>query len=208
MEMLKIWGRANSINVQKVLWAADELGLKFERVDAGGAFGVTDTPQYLAMNPNKVVPTIQDGDVTIWESNSIVRYLGATYGAGKLWPADPKVRALADRWMDWQLSTISEPMRIAFWGLVRTPPEKRDMAAIGAAVKQAGELLRRLDDWLAGKRYVAGAEFSIGDIPVGCFAYRWYALPIERPELANLRGWYERLRERAPYMKHVAVPMT
>jgi glutathione S-transferase len=208
MEMLKIWGRANSINVQKVLWAADELGLKFERVDAGGAFGVTDTPQYLAMNPNKVVPTIQDGDVTIWESNSIVRYLGATYGAGKLWPSDPKVRALADRWMDWQLSTISEPMRIAFWGLVRTPPEKRDMAAIGAAAMQAGELLRRLDDWLAGKRYVAGAEFSIGDIPVGCFAYRWYALPIERPELANVRGWYERLRERAPYMKHVAVPMT
>jgi glutathione S-transferase len=208
MEMLKIWGRANSINVQKVLWAADELGLKFERVDAGGAFGVTDTPQYLAMNPNKVVPTIQDGDATIWESNSIVRYLGATYGAGKLWPSDPKVRALADRWMDWQLSTISEPMRIVFWGLVRTPPEKRDMAAIEAAAKQAGELFRRLDGWLAGKRYVAGAEFSMGDIPVGCFAYRWYALPIERPELANMRGWYERLRERAPYMKHIALPMT
>jgi glutathione S-transferase len=206
--MLTIWGRANSINVQKVLWATEECGLKFERIDAGGAFGKTDSPEYLAMNPNKVVPTIVDGSTTIWESNSCVRYLAATYAAGSLWPTDAKTRAMADRWMDWQLSTISEPMRIAFWGLVRTPPEKRDMAAIDAAAKQAGELLRRLDGWLEGKRYVAGDRFTMGDIPMGCFCYRWYALPIARPELANVKAWYERLRERPAYMKHVAVPLT
>ena len=206
--MLKIWGRNNSINVQKVLWAVDELGLKYEREDAGGAFGKTDTPEYLAMNPNSLVPTVRDGNNIMWESNSILRYLGATYGAGTLWPTDPGTRALADRWMDWQLSTISESMRVCFWGLVRTPPDKRDMAAITAAAKQAGALFGRLDGWLAGKKFVAGDNFTIGDIPVGCFAYRWNALPIERPSLPNLQAWYGRLRERAPYMKHVAVPMT
>jgi glutathione S-transferase len=206
--MLTIWGRANSINVQKALWAAEECGLKFERIDAGGAFGKTDQPEYLAMNPNRVVPTIVDGDVTIWESNTCIRYLAATYSSGNLWPTDPKVRAMGERWMDWQLSTISEPMRVTFWGLVRTPPEKRDMAAIAAAAKQAGELWKRVDEWLAGKRYLGGDRFTVGDIPLGCFCYRWYALPIERPELANVKAWYERLRERAPYMKHVALPMT
>ena len=206
--MLTIWGRANSINVQKVLWAADECGVPFERIDAGGAFGKTDQPAYLAMNPNKVVPTIIDGDTTIWESNSCVRYLAATRSSGSLWPTDPKVRAMGDRWMDWQLSTISEPMRITFWGLVRTPPEKRDMAAITAAAKQAGELWGRVDGWLAGKKYLAGDRFTMGDIPLGCFCYRWYALAIERPDLPNVRGWYERLRERPAYMKHVAIPMT
>ena len=142
---MKIWGRANSINVMKVLWAADECGLKYERTDVGGAFGGNDQKWYLDMNPNGVVPTIDDGGRVIWESNSAVRYLSAKYAAGTLWPNDPGQRSEADRWMDWQLSTISESMRVVFWGLVRTPPEKRDMAAIKKAAEDAGKLFGRLD---------------------------------------------------------------
>ena len=148
---MKIWGRANSINVQKVLWAADECGLKYDRTDVGGAFGGNDQKWYLDMNPNGVVPTIDDGGRVIWESNSAVRYLSAKYAAGTLWPNDPGQRSDADRWMDWQLSTISEPMRVCFWGLIRTPPEKRDMAAIKKAAEDAGRLFGRLDGWLEGR---------------------------------------------------------
>ena len=137
---MKIWGRANSINVMKVLWAADECGIKYDRTDVGGAFGGNDQKWYLDMNPNGVVPTIDDGGRVIWESNSAVRYLSAKYAAGTLWPNDPGQRSDADRWMDWQLSTISEAMRICFWGLIRTPAEKRDMAAIKKAAEDAGRL--------------------------------------------------------------------
>ena len=205
---MKIWGRANSINVQKVLWAADECGVKYERTDVGGAFGGNDQPWYRAMNPNGVVPTIDDGGQTIWESNSAVRYLSARYAQGSLWPLDPGERSHADRWMDWQLSTISEGMRIVFWGLVRTPEDKRDMAAIEKAASQTGELWRRLDGHLADRKYVGGARFTMGDIPVGCFVYRWYALPIERPDLENVKAWYDRLATRPAYVKNVMVKMT
>ena len=205
---MKIWGRANSINVMKVLWAADECGIAYERTDVGGAFGGNDQPWYLKMNPNGVVPTIEDGGRIIWESNSCVRYLAARYAASSLWPNDPGQRSEADRWMDWQLSTISDGMRIVFWGLVRTAPEKRDMAAIGKAAKELGALWARLDGWLQDRKYVAGQHFTMGDIPVGCFAYRWLALDIERPELKNLRAWYHRLATRPAYAKHVMVKLT
>ncbi|MBM3644378.1 MAG: glutathione S-transferase [Alphaproteobacteria bacterium] len=205
---MKIWGRANSINVQKVLWAADECGLSVERVDVGGAFGGNDQKWYLDMNPNGVVPTIDDGGRTIWESNSAVRYLATRYARGSLWSEDPGERSEADRWMDWQLSTVSECMRVIFWGLVRTPPEKRDMAAIGAAARDAGKLYGRLDAHLATHRYVAGERFTMGDIPVGCFAYRYFALDVERPALPHLRAWYERLMTRPAYARHVAIKMT
>ncbi len=205
---MKIWGRANSINVMKVLWAADECGVKYEREDVGGAFGGNDQPWYLKMNPNGVVPTIEDGGRIIWESNSCVRYLAARYGAGSLWPNDPGERSEADSWMDWQLSTISEGMRVVFWGLIRTPPEKRDMAAIGKAAKELGGLWSRLDGWLADRKYVAGQHFTMGDIPVGCMAYRWFALDIERPDLKNVHAWYDRLATRPAYAKHIMVKLT
>jgi glutathione S-transferase len=144
----------------------------------------------------------------IWESNSAVRYLAAKYAAGTLWPTDPGQRSEADRWMDWQLSTLSESMRIVFWGLVRTPTEKRDMAAIKKAAEQAGKLFGRLDAHLADRRYVAGQHFTIGDIPVGCFVYRWQALDIERPPLKNVRAWYDRLTTRPAYAKHIMVKLT
>jgi len=206
--MLKILGRKSSSNVQKVLWCCAELGIAFERQDIGGDFGKNDEPAYLALNPNGRVPTIDDDGFVLWESNVIVRYLSAKYAAGSLWPNDPGQRSEADRWMDWQNSTINGPMRDVFWGLVRTPPEKRDMAAINKAAAEAGKLFGRLDEKLAGKLYVAGQHFTMGDIPVGCFAHRWFALPIERPDLKNVKAWYERLKTRPAYAKHVMPPLT
>jgi glutathione S-transferase len=205
---MKIWGRANSINVQKVLWAADECGLKYEREDVGGPFGGNDQPWYLKMNPNGIVPTIDDGGRIVWESNSCVRYLVAKYAAGTLWPNDPGQRSEADRWMDWQLSVIARGMTTIFWGLVRTAPDKRDMAAINEAVAETGKLWARLDGHLAERKYVAGAHLTMGDIPAGCMAYRWFALDIERPQLKNLKAWYDRLATRPAYARHIMIKMT
>ena len=205
---MKIWGRVNSINVMKVLWCADECGLKYDRVDVGMAFGGNDQKWYLDMNPNGVVPTIEDGGRIIYESNTIVRYLAAKYAAGSLWPNDPGLRSEADRWMDWQASTVNASMRDAFWGLIRTAPEKRDMAAIKKSAVDAGKVWARLDQKLEGKLYVAGQHFTMGDIPVGCFVHRWYALAIERPDLKNVKAWYERLKTRPAYAKHVMPPLT
>ena len=205
---MKIWGRANSINVMKVLWCADECGLTSEREDVGMAFGGNDQKWYLDMNPNGVVPTIDDGGRIVWESNTVVRYLSAKYAAGTLWPNDPGERSEADRWMDWQASTVNASMRDVFWGLIRTPPEKRDMAAINKSAVEAGKVWARLDQKLEGKRYVGGQHFTMGDIPVGCFVHRWYALAIERPELKNVKAWYERLQARPAYAKHVMPPLT
>jgi glutathione S-transferase len=205
---MKIWGRVNSINVMKVLWCADECGLKYDRVDVGMAFGGNDQKWYLDMNPNGVVPTIEDAGRVIYESNTIVRYLSAKYAAGSLWPNDPGVRSEADRWMDWQASTLNGPMRDAFWGLIRTAPEKRDMAAIKKSAEDSGKMWARLDQKLEGKLYVAGQHFTMGDIPVGCFVHRWYALDIERPDLRNVKAWYERLKTRPAYARHVMQPLS
>lgn len=205
---MKIWGRANSGNVQKVLWAADECGLKYDRIDVGGPFGGNDQEWYLKMNPNAVVPTIDDGGRIIWESNSVVRYLSAQYAAGTLWPKDPGERSEAERWMDWQLTTITGGMNVVFGGLVRTPPEKRDMSAIKKAAVDTGKLWARLDAHLAHRPYVGGQQFTMGDIPVGCFVHRWFALDIERPDHKNLRAWYDRLAGRPAYIRHIMVKMT
>jgi glutathione S-transferase len=204
--MLKIWGRANSINVQKVLWAANEIGIAYERVDIGGPFGGDREPAYLALNPNGLIPTIEDDGFALWESNSIVRYLAASRNS-PLWPQDPKARAEAERWMDWQLTSLPG-MTVLFWGLVRTPPEKRDPAAIEAARVQTAASWAIVDRHLAGRPFLAGDSFTMGDIPVGAMAYRWLNLPIERPALPNLQAWYQRLAARPPYRTHVMPPMT
>ena len=206
--MLKIWGRTNSVNVKKVLWCADELGLAYERQDAGMQFGVVNEPWYREMNPNGLVPTIDDDGLILWESNAIVRYLAAQYGSGTLWPADPGRRADSDKWMDWTTSTLAGPYRDVFWGLVRTPPEKRDTAQIKAACGKGNELLAIVDAALKGRGFLGGEQFSIGDIPLGCFAYAWYEMPIERPAMRNLDAWYRRLCERPAYRKHVMLPLS
>jgi glutathione S-transferase len=206
--MLKIWGRTNSINVQKVMWAVGELDLPHERIDAGGAFGGLDSDAYRALNANRRVPTIEDDGVVVWESNACVRYLAARYGAGGLWPADPGQRAAADMWMDWQQTTLLADMTTVFWGLVRTPEADRDHAAIGAAAKRLGGTWRILDDHLAGRSFVAGDALTMGDIPVGAACYRYYQLAIERPKLAAVEAWYARLQDRAPVRDHVMLPLT
>jgi len=206
--MLKVWGRNTSSNVQKVMWTVGELKLAHERVDIGGKFGHNKEPAYLAMNPNGLVPTLQDGDLTVWESNTIVRYLAGRYGAGKLEPADWKPRSLASQWMDWQLSVVGPAIFGAFWGLIRTPPEKRDQAAIAASRLKTTEAMHILDTALGRNAYVAGADFSMGDIPLGIMAYRFRQLVPNRPTLSNFERWYKEIAARPAFMEHVlSIPL-
>jgi len=187
--MLKVWGRKNSMNVQKVMWALAELGLPNERIDAGGAFGQTKDPQYLAINPNALVPTLVDGDFTLWESNSIVRYLAARHDDNRrLEPADLQVRARAQMWMDWQLSVLQPSQRDLFWGLIRTAPDKRVAAAIDASRAKNTNAMAMLDAQLARTTYVAGDAFTYGDIPVAINAYRYWALVPDHPPLPHARA--------------------
>lgn len=205
--MLRIWGRANSVNVKKVLWCVEELELKYERIDAGMQYGVVNTPEYRRMNPNGLVPTIDDEGFVLWESHTIVRYLAAKHGGGKLWPLDIKQRADAERWMDWTFTFLAA-FRPVFWGLVRTPPEKRNMAAIEEERRKCGELLGYLDTSLAGRSYVGGDTFTMADIPIGCHVQLWMRLPIERPKHAALEAWFARLLERPAYRKVVDIPLS
>ena len=205
--MLKLWGRRNSINVQKVLWVLAELGLEHERVDAGMEFGVTDTPEFLAKNPNGLVPTLEDGDVVLWESNSIVRYLAARYGKGGLWPEDPGARARSDRWMDWMLTRLLPALTPPFWNLIRTPPERRNQADIDAGLRKLEQLWPMVEAALS-EPYIAGKDLTIGDIPLGVCVYRWRGLPIERPSLPRLEAYFARLSERPAYRSEVMQPLT
>lgn len=209
--MRRVLGRANSSNVMKVLWLLDELDLPFEREDYGGAFGRTDTPEYRAMNPNAVVPTlVEDDGFVLWESNVILRYLAAGHAAGTpLWPDGLQARANIDRWMDWQQTTLGAPMTTVFWGLVRTAPEKRDMAAITAAAAKLGTLYGILNGVVARHGYVAGADLTPADVCIGVHAFRYFSFEgIERPELLALRDWFARLRTRPAFKAHVDHPMT
>jgi glutathione S-transferase len=206
--MLKIWGNADSINVQKVLWCCEEIGIDYRRIDAARHFGVIDTPDFRALNPNGLVPTIDDAGFVVWESNTIVRYLAAKHAAGTLWPIDLQDRADADRWMDWTNSTLWPTMVPLFRAFMRTPEAQRDARAIEAARLETIEVLQILDGQLKSSTYVGGASFTIGDIAVGCAAWRWMALPIDRPALVNLQRWFDVLRERAVYRKVVMLPLS
>src|SRR5712671_7640790 len=206
--MLKLWGRINSINVQKVLWALAELKVPYERTDAGLQFGVVNEPFYRRMNPNGRVPTIEDDGLVLWESNAIVRYLAAKHGAGSLWPEDLRVRAEADRWMDWSNTTFWPALRTLFLGLVRTAPDKRDPQALEQSRLKTAEVLRIVDAHLATHEYLAGATFTMGDIALGCGAWRWLALPIERPPLTNVQRWFDLLAQRTAYRKLVMLPLS
>jgi len=206
--MVKLWGRINSTNVKKALWCLEELGVRYTRIDAGGAFGVVDEADYVAMNPNRLVPCLQDGDLVLWESNAIVRYLAAQYGDGVLWNADARQRAEADKWMDWVTSSLAGPFRPLFWNIVRTAAQARDMAAVQASLAECGKLLGIADRALAEQPYLSGESFGMGDIPLGCFAYAWFEMPIERPDLPHLRDWYERLQQRPAYQTAVVTPLT
>ena len=205
--MIKIWGRNTSVNVQKVMWAVGELKLAHERIDVGGAFGKNREAAYLAMNPNGLVPTLEEDDFILWESNTIVRYLAAKYGAGTLEPPDLRARARAQSWMDWQLSVAAPAIHGLFWGLVRTPPEKRDPAAIEASREKTLAALKILDAQLAKTRFVAGETLSMGDIPVALMAYRFRRLTDERTGIDNVERWFAEIEVRPAFKEHVlAIP--
>jgi len=206
--MLKVWGRVNSINVQKVLWALEELKVPYERADAGMAFGVVNEPFYKKMNPNSRIPTIDDDGFILWESNAIVRYLAAKHGAGTLSPSDPKQRADSDRWMDWASNHIGPVITPVFWGLIRTPADKRNMAQITADAEKTGQQFQVLEQGLDGKDYVAGKSFTMGDIIVGVYVYRWYGLDVKHPTLPRVEAYYARLRQRPAFQKHIMKPLT
>jgi glutathione S-transferase len=207
---ITIWGRPNSVNVQKVLWCLYELDLAYERIDAGMAFGRNREPEYLAMNPNGRVPTLVDGDFVLWESNSIMRYLVRAYRPqSSLYPHAPKVRAGVDRWLDWTLSTLQPVDRPVFWALVRTPVEQRDMTAIQKDADAEAAQWHIVDAQLAARRFIEGDEFTLADIALGAYARRWFGVEgISKPPFKNLERWFAQLPSRPGFVKFIAPPMS
>ncbi len=209
--MIKIWGRNNSSNVQKAMWAVGELKLECQRIDIGGAFGMNKEPPYLAMNPNGLVPTLEEEDgFLLWESNSIIRYLAGKHDkAGVLEPKDAHARALASQWMDWQLSVVAPAITPAFWGLIRTPEEKRDMPAIKSSQERTVVTMQIMDRQLAKTKFLAGDAFSCGDIPVGVMCHRYRQLVPGRPATPHLDRWYDAIAARAAFHEHVgSIPLS
>jgi glutathione S-transferase len=204
--MLRIWGRRNSANVQKVMWLVGELGLAHEDVPAGGDFGGLETPVFRAMNPFGRVPVIADGETVVWESHAILRYLAARHGGPALW-GEPAARARAEPWMDW-VQTAFQPDFLGgvFWGYYRTPPERRDGPAIARAWARCAAHLATVEAVLADRPFLAGEAFSLADIPLGAMLYRYFELDLERPDLPAVRRWYETLCARPAYRAHVMLP--
>ena len=194
--MLKIWGRMSSINVKKVVWTAQELGLDFQRTEAGGLFGVVTTPEYMQMNPNSLVPVIEDDGYVLWESNVIVRYLSAKYAPGQLYPTDLRERFDAERWMDWQQTTLNPVSRPGFWQLIRTPPEQRNAALMAESNAAVEALMFTLDMHLANRAFMVGERFTMADIPLACEVHRWFGLPQPRQSRPHIERWYASLRAR------------
>lgn len=201
MSEITVWGRKSSANVQKVLWALAEVGQPFDRIEAGGKFGGLDTEEYRAMNPNKLVPVMRDGDLVLWESSAIVRYIAATYGAGSLWPKNPNERAMSDQWSDWANTTF-QPTWLGVFGLiVRTPPSQLDPEKLKAAVAAATPKFAMLDARLASVPYVGGETFTYADIMTGISLYRWTTLEFEHPKFAHVEAWHDRLKQRPGFIE-------
>ena len=188
---MKIWGRISSINVRKVVFTAQHLRLPFERVDAGAAFGIVQSPEYKAHNPNALVPLLEDGDFTLWESNVIVRYLAASHPTAGLYPGGLRERFDAERWMDWQQTTLNAAGRDAFVQLIRVAPERRNQALVDASIAATEPLLGMLDAHLARRPFMAGDTFTMADIPIACEMHRWWGLPLDAPPHPHLRRWYD-----------------
>jgi glutathione S-transferase len=209
-KQLTIWGRANSVNVQKVLWCLRELDLAYDRIDAGMQFGKNNEAPYLSMNPNGRVPTLVEGDFVLWESNSVMRYLCMAHGQNSpIYPQAPQQRAAVDRWLDWTLSTLQPVDRPVFWALVRTPPEKRDMVHIQKDADAEAVQWRIIDAQVATRRFVEGDQFTIADVALGAFARRWFGVEgITKPKLPNLERWFTEISARPGFIQFIAPPMT
>lgn len=202
---ITLWGRRNSANVQKVSWLLAELEMRYEHIPVGGLHGGLDTPEYLALNPNAKVPTLRDGELVLWESHAIVRYLSATYASGLLWPVEPHDRALVDQWTDWVATTYQPAWVGVFWDLVRTPPAQQNAEAIRKGVAETVRLQRMMDSRLAEVPYLAGEELTYADIVAGVSLYRWFTMPVDRPSLPHFEAWHERLRARKAFQEAVCV---
>ena len=205
--MLKIWGNADSINVQKVLWCCEEIGLAYERIDAGRHYGVVNTAAFRRLNPNGLVPTIEDDGFVVWESGTVLRYLAAKHAAGSLWPEDVAARAEVDRWIDWSNSTLWPSMVPIFRAFLRTPEHERDDNLVEAARRETLDAMHILDAQLEGRAFVGGERFTMGDIALGCAVWRWMTLPIERDELPQVQRWFDALSKREAYRKVVMLPL-
>ena len=196
MSKLQIWGRMSSINVKKAVWTAQELGLDFERHEAGGVHGVVKTPAYIALNPNSQIPVIEDGDYVLWESNVITRYLSAKHSPGNLYPTDLQERFDAERWMEWQQTMVNPASRNGFWHLIRLPADQRDPALIAQSNAAVELLMAILDAHLATRNFMVGERFTMADIPLGCEVQRWFALPQAREKRPNIERWFATLLAR------------
>jgi len=200
--MLRILGKSESINVRKVLWLCTEMDIRFELTQWGGNHRSTRTPEFTALNPNALVPVIRDGELVLWESNTICRYLAGRDGRTDLLPADPAGRARVEQWMDWQATELNDSWRYAFMALVRRSPLHNDAGAIDASVSGWNAQMEILEGQLAATRaYVVGATFSLADIVVGLSAHRWFMTPMERPRLPAVAAYYELLSERPAFLR-------
>lgn len=206
--MLKVWGRTNSINVQKVLWTLEELGLAFDRIDAGMQFGVNDTEAFRLMNPNQLVPVLQDGEFVLWESHAIMRYVAALDNTRALWPEDRQAAAIIDQWLDWTTSTVWPDMKPVFRNMVRMPREQWDLVAIAAGVAGLNSDMAILDQRLQATPFVAGDSFSLADIPLALIVHRWLLLDIDREDVPAVRQWYDRLAQRPAFKQHCDLPLS
>jgi glutathione S-transferase len=206
--MLKVWGRINSINVMKVLWVCEELSLPVEQINAGLQYGVVDTPEYAAMNPDRKIPVVDDDGFVLAESNTIIRYLAAKHGRTDLLPADPRDRADVERWMDWASFSLAVPMVPLFRQLIRTPADRRDPAIIESSRHDTERCMRIIDERVAATGHMVGTGFSLADVPAAAFAHRWLGLPVERTALPALDAYYRRMLERPGFRRHVALPLT
>jgi glutathione S-transferase len=203
-----LWGRATSSNVMKVIWLLEELNLPYDRIDVGGSFGKTDSPEYRAMNPTGLVPTLQEDGFTLWESNAILRYICEAHAPDHpFWPREPHKRAHIDRWMDAQQTLLNRPMSVVFWGLVRTPPGKRDKTAIKQGIADTARVWSMLSAQLVHHPYIAEEELTLADFPWGAHLHRWFTMDFERPDIPHLRAYYERLLTRPAYREYLALPL-
>ncbi len=207
MSKLRLWGHPRSINVVKVLWALDELGLQYERIDAGGSFGRVKDADYLSLNPNGLIPTLEDGPAALWESNAILRYLATKYGSAPFQPTDLAQRARADGWTEWFSLTLWPHVRSLVVQLIRTPEAQRDAAQIADAKQKTEAAFAILDRELSRKAFVAGDEFTFGDIPIAAAAQRWFNLPIERARAQHVEAWYARIKERPGFKRWADLPL-
>lgn len=205
--MLKLYGRNSSINVQKAAWAMGEADLKWNWIDKDGTVGSIDSLEYRKLNPAGQVPTLDDKGLIVRQSNVIVRYISKNYASSKLWPSKELDYVEADRWMEWQSTDNSKWLVPVFWGLIRTPAEQRDQNSIFNSIEELNKSFSILDSHLEGRRYVAGNSFSMGDIPAGAAAYRFFNLPIKRQEFPHLEAWYNLIQERSWFRELIMIPL-